>query len=187
MVPAITNPAAWVAPTWIDITTSYMKNTQILACPSDSAADPVNNKPSYVINYSYYGPDSNIFPPTWSGPRFKYVTTSLLAAPSQTIWFMESSHFVGDTVGSSFYWDYDFPFSNPFPPASTGSVAITTNSSGQQILKGDYNSIIARHQNMMNTLYCDGHVKAINLTSLLQTQTSSLGIPYIPALTAGRP
>ena len=175
----------WKPPTWIDWITPYVKSSGVWVCPSDSLGNLANNAPSYIINYSYYGPDARFLPPTMAPDRWMAVSLAKMAQPANSAWVFESAHEGGQVGANSFWWDYDtrdnIPINAAVPP-----FIIQTKTPRE--LAGDYEGGSERHTGRMNVLCCDGHVKGMTLDTLMQTQLASDGVTsYWPWLCVTRP
>ena len=173
---------------WMDVIQPYMKNTQIFNCPSQSVyLDPTkirsgNNvlpfgkylptaqipsgtytrlNGSYALNDAYWGlqgeglagspPVSNASPPsTW--------LLAKLEAAASTIWVVDGDGFFSVSGASTL--NIGGQFSDNAPPVETWN--------GVQKL----GNLVARHNGVSNTLFCDGHAKAFPLSSLLAKRTT---------------
>jgi len=121
----------------------YMKSAQIQACPSfDKTASSNQGFTGYGYNNSYLSPS------TYDAPNYdevaKAVNLSAIKSPSETVAFADSARLR----------NYD---PNTFASISPAVFEANTFLSKPS---DDYPSVNARHNEMANVLYCDGHVKA---------------------------
>ncbi len=178
---------------WMDAVQPYAKTTAIFTCPSqDEYLDPKEviagdygysrmgpgdakwgpykpyntvpgtsnrNHGSYAINDAYWGYDEALpetadekdNPPVIEASK-DVLSMAAIPVPSTTIW-------VGESIGPSTVSGYAFvastwPFEEHiYPPVKWHG-------------KTTLGNFVARHSDMMNALYCDGHTKAINLAWL---------------------
>ena len=153
---------------WMDEVLPYSKSTQIFTCPDDQGlygASPTyipyyqltgqdnHHYGSYAMNSSYWGQGYPDLGPGNSNGGSGYTLSSLMN-PASTIWV---------TDGNGTY-QVDWP--NGDPPI--------WNDAGYEQLgwfvpaNGTEGCTVARHNNMTNVLWCDGHVKAMSLGALQQ-------------------
>ena len=167
-----------VAYQWMDAVQPYAKSPAIFNCPSQGSdflkpseisgyADtttpwgpyvPYDKVPgvknrshgSYAINDAYWPSDTPEMaldnPPVSASTQ--YLGMAAIAAPSSTIWVGES---VGPSTASGYSTQGDYPFYCDIAPPF------------QWRGKTKMGNFVARHSNMMNALYCDGHTKALSL------------------------
>lgn len=149
---------------WMDALVPYTKNTQIFTCP-DAATNvtpnplvyvyrKVNQYGSYLMNRAY-----NIGGDAYSSPASNYssttgtnnfqVKTSTVISPSETVW-------VADGRGQFEIW-WNSPATN---------LPAIGNSGGLRTLSANGTDLIERHLQTAPVLFVDGHVKAMQLTSL---------------------
>ena len=166
---------------WMDTIQPYTKSTQIFDCPSDAdAAHKYVNVPttnatvltlgasptkfgSYFISNAYWGNTGDA--PEWTGPTAGAVgsgnTTVSINSPTTTI-------LSGDSNGMfQLSWQY-----NDTAP-TTIDTSVTPNSihyTGTDVFQG---AVVARHLETTNLLFCDGHVKSMKLTALLEKATGA--------------
>lgn len=141
---------------WMDAIQPYVKNTQIFNCPSHSSFVSVDNGPyefrkaekygSYAINATYWSTTDNL-----SSPAGEFVSMAKAVTPATTIW-------VADGDGSRFETGWE---------TTANHKAISTPNFRQ------LDSFTERHLNTINTLYLDGHVKAVKLDTY--TKVGNLG------------
>lgn len=169
---------------WMDNIQPYVKNTQIFNCPSDADqgnkyipnrgtldlnATPPDGFGSYVASNAYWGNASGGGGAEWAGPMSgaQNVTNAIPAIEDPAGTFL-----VGDGNGSfqlawawnNGGWGQPTALDTTVKPASIhGQSSTPTNLEGM---------VIARHQNMTNILFCDGHAKSMRLEKLLEKSTT---------------
>ncbi|MEN6344530.1 MAG: prepilin-type N-terminal cleavage/methylation domain-containing protein [Armatimonadia bacterium] len=149
--------------TWGDMLMPYIKNLQLLDCPSSGmkvsliattwGGRTVNRGAlSYGINSTYWGGTAG----SASGPAASRPTGYALArilVPAETVLLTDYSGFF-ETGGQ-----YDVPTGYTQTPISTS---------------------IYRHNDQSNVLFCDGHVKSMNRGALTATHTvSGVAVKYL--------
>ena len=152
---------------WMDAVFPYVKNEAVFDCPSDSLSPPYHyrsgvNYGSYGLNGAYGATGDNQTPPRSapaSGASPAYlVTLSQIVVPSDTVWVTDNdnSDQGGKNPGGSqgFFWA-------TVPPTP----AITTTNGIRHL-----QNIMERHIGRVNTIFCDGHVKALSLDYLARTR-----------------
>lgn len=175
---------------WMDVIYPYAKTTQIFECPSApqrsngydlryafrKATDPSSGKyayGSYAINSCYrYDPATSGKKPPVSSTQIGLWTfntrLSEFAVPATTAWVADNGWGARDAtgnplVGAVTYGDNSFSiFSNGAPQLAAGYVT-------PSLIGGDPSPWSARHLETINVLWCDGHVKAVNIPSLMKT------------------
>lgn len=148
---------------WMYQMQPYIKNYQILRCPSDSNANipaAFAGNSSYVINNMYHNMDGGNYGAFSTGiTGIKTQSLSGIQAPATTI--MASDNTGGNECLMAGAWDTGYSWegngANFYNAALTGTPA-------------KLHRMSERHLDTMNVLYCDGHVKAIKLSSLLKNQ-----------------
>lgn len=148
-MPFMDNNAATGDRYWMDTMQPYMKSYQILKCPSDSRSTepgPGVNFTSYGVNacgwndnITYHGPISTNI----SSGGIKVVRLSVIGSPSTTV-------FMGDS-GSGWY-------------TPTWCDVATNNSYNPNVTPKTFSVWQERHLETINTLFSDGHVKAVKLS-----------------------
>jgi prepilin-type N-terminal cleavage/methylation domain-containing protein/prepilin-type processing-associated H-X9-DG protein len=136
---------------WMDAIYPYVRSEQIFTCPSDSRSEgrytyygnltsSSESFGSYVIMHGY-GPNSARGTPPVSHPiADDLVKTSEIADPAGTAWVLDGS--------KSFYLD-----------------AVNTTIEGSD--PRQMSNVLERHLSTINTLWADGHVKAVKLDMLV--------------------
>jgi len=161
-----TTPAAWYVSNanvtgswkWADAISPYVKSTQVFQCPSNSTkvvyeaafVPPVMNSGtySYGANTNYWGGNNG------GGSTCNHVGGRAQAdvkVPAETVWATDYS--------GSFESAAQFDIAGDFL-AAPGT--------------GNYPRVY-RHMEMCNTLFCDGHVKAMSQGNLTATRTGAGG------------
>jgi prepilin-type N-terminal cleavage/methylation domain-containing protein/prepilin-type processing-associated H-X9-DG protein len=150
---------------WMDAIQPYVKNTQVFTCPSASsllylprtsltAGQTTTQYGSYAYNRAYGQVDVE----SDSTPAGK--SLSQFSIPAETVWFAEPP-------GGG---PYDFDFRWP-DVASNPSI---TNTSPRKLASGPAEYLIERHQGRTNVLWCDGHVKAMNLDTIARKNSQNV-------------
>lgn len=162
---------------WMDAIYPYVRNEQVFNCPSQTFSGnfgrysyygninaPTKNYGSYVINHSYRGcaKGSSVCGSTgpWTPPVShptpsvdEMVSQADVAVSAQTVWVMDGN---GD-----FYFG---PSSGVLSP-STGNPRTLQDA-------------VERHLSTINTLFVDGHVKAMNANVLAKPDAAGTVLPY---------
>jgi prepilin-type N-terminal cleavage/methylation domain-containing protein/prepilin-type processing-associated H-X9-DG protein len=169
-------PPAWIGyPTvgfpgvarWMDVVQPYVKNTQIFTCPDSNTKyvpvptgstvnsnDPATGVPyynengGYAMNVAYYA-DANADPPTPIPDNASKSSRSLanIADPAGTAYVMDFKNNPGS-------------FQCVWSAISTQPTIVTT-VTPRTLGAGGY--LVELHQNRLNTLFCDGHAKSVDL------------------------
>jgi prepilin-type N-terminal cleavage/methylation domain-containing protein/prepilin-type processing-associated H-X9-DG protein len=148
---------------WMDAIYPYVKSTQIFTCPSDSTSKFTlaqdltgpsdNDYGSYIINAVNWQESMEL-----RGPGSGGFLLTVVEAPASTLWVTDGN--------GQFHLTWATKSENP---------PVTVNSRGQRQLMGKPTSapvagaLVERHLDTSNVLYCDGHVKAMKMTSILNT------------------
>jgi prepilin-type N-terminal cleavage/methylation domain-containing protein/prepilin-type processing-associated H-X9-DG protein len=154
---------------WMDEVLPYIKTTQVFTCPDDSGLPNSNNgtqSPNYVPFYNLTGWDNshygsyamnsaywaNAYPDKGPG-NGPGISDASLMNPASTIWITDGN--------GSYQVDWD-----------RGNYPLWNNSGYSMIwwfvpTNGTEGCTVSRHNNMSNVLYCDGHVKAMNMGALM--------------------
>ncbi len=177
-----TNPAPPLPPadviTWgLALTQPYIKNVQILSCPSDTTADLrtdglVLPKPASERGASYEGTAAT--PPgtstgtaagaAWGVFRWDGVSIADITVPAETIAIIEkdSNAQVGGVVRSPFYWFGRYVTIT----GATGSPAVSS-------MKADC-WVAERHSGGANYGFSDGHTKYLPRNVITRIQPGQL-------------
>lgn len=158
MVPLYTDPGYTDTSQWAYITQPYLKSTQILRCPSDQSL-VASNASSYVAPDLYY--DSATMCGPWPDffPRANDACNSnSLVNSAGTIWLMDGN---GGSPGKFHFYNQT---TDPVPSMTTSDPKYMTGPGGSLPIE--------RHLSTTNVLWCDGHVKAMRLDSLLAKRRS---------------
>jgi prepilin-type N-terminal cleavage/methylation domain-containing protein/prepilin-type processing-associated H-X9-DG protein len=151
---------------WMDAIQPYVKNEQVFNCPSDSLnkkytfrnRDGSNGYGSYAMSQAYFARGDN-----YTGPASDYnqpfiLNIAMIQAPSTTVWIVDGGMpGIKDPPWKSyeFWWDTPNTINTTFPtPKGTAPRY--------------FQNIVARHNNMVDVVYCDGHAKAVDLDQLTQ-------------------
>jgi prepilin-type N-terminal cleavage/methylation domain-containing protein/prepilin-type processing-associated H-X9-DG protein len=172
---------------WPDLIQPYVKNDQIFNCPSKSSQElgylPPAQRASatgyevgtYAMNNEFASPNTDAWTPPLTSTTSNdtvalNVTTSRLQDASGTVWVYDT---VGHQNGGYSCWSYIYLHDQ----TNAGHMPLIDtvghpNARGLSTLGGRSNTNdaesfpVARHLDTMNTLFTDGHVKAIRLDSL---------------------
>lgn len=171
---------------WMDVVYPYVKNEQVFNCPSDPAARLYRYSTNGAAHHDYgsYAINST----HWSGNTAADQTTNspsadntvmlqaCLADPARTVWITDGSHH--DAVGTQDYrMEFGVSLPNPLNASADPKLLLDGGSTGTGA------GVIARHLNTANVLFCDGHVKAMQLELLNTTTTNSSGASCMPWFT----
>ena len=163
---------------WMDVIQPYTKSIQIFNCPSmtanpvyapgnagnaatDRATPNSRNSPgSYAMNVAYWlgkngtasaapSPPTPVFDQDGEYPK----SLAVVSAPATTIWVADGGGYQDD-----FQIQWADVASQPQP-----------NNPNKDFLQ----SLNARHLETANVLFCDGHVKSLRLTNLVEKSTTA--------------
>jgi len=162
-------PRSWIAVEgkpeyyrWMDVVQPYVKSTQLFTCPSDSTnkpfvtstTEPVKSPSganrstaelgSYGMNIAYWDGADN-----YTGLQ-DGMAISRIASTATTVFATDG----GGNNNGEIAWQN---------VANTNAAGFINNTSNPPSL-GTW--AVARHLEMMNTLFCDGHVKSMKLDAL---------------------
>jgi len=104
---------------------------------------------SYAANHAYY--DEGLWSP--SG-----VSIAAIDAPSSTVWAVDSTP---AAVHNVFAFEFSWATRTSQPAIATGS-------------PNRLGAITERHLDTTNVLFCDGHVKSLKLSNLMNKSTSGV-------------
>ncbi len=153
---------------WMDLTQPYIKNTQVFVCPSQSGARYVvgNNTQtgSYTCSGAYYSEAPRTSMSILDNNEF--VGLSEMETPSTTFWISDSQNYTTsrpDGFEFAFLTADNLTANNALSPPAIASPALIPGGGGAIDRR-----IPARHLDTTNVLFCDGHVKAVKLSYLLE-------------------
>ena len=162
---------------WMDAIFPYVKSEQVFNCPSQTFRNnfgpyryfgyitaPTTNYGSYVINHSYRGCATGSAICGTGGPWTppvshpiesvnEIISQSDVVVPATTVWVMDGN---GD-----FYFG---PSSGIIGPSSSDPRTMQ--------------NAVERHLNTINTLFVDGHVKAMSADKLAKPNAAGTVLPY---------
>lgn len=153
---------------WMDAIYPYIKSEAVYRCPSDKTSSTTPYRyygnvtgpsfawGSYVMNNGYYAGGGN---PTHSPSNRRL---SEFQAPSTTIWIVEQ-HVPGIGSNIEISWP-DWTGT----PGNGGTHVQMLQAGGNNYMKTDAAAMVERHLNTTNLLFCDGHVKAMALNTVMQ-------------------
>ena len=164
---------------WMDAIYPYVKSEPVFNCPSDGLSPPYRWRDS--TNYGSYGQNGAYrnAGDAQTPPRSAQYLVSLaqIGSPAQTVWATDTNNAPGDPTatpnnGGSSGGSYGFTW-----PDIAGNPTIIEAGSGYRQLTNAAagGGLAERHLQTANTLFCDGHVKALNLNSLAQTHATPDG------------
>lgn len=157
-----TTPDNFGAFRWVWLLQPYMKNFAVRRCPSnpgdaggyDNPSDP--NYGYYLGLFPSYGYNSNNFVPP--GPTTGTpISLAAATAPSTTIMFTDSTYSTAGAAGSPDAAFFDGYYRIAPPDNWTGNPPLTRTSFGY---------VWPRHNNRVNVLWADGHVKSATIDEL---------------------
>ena len=180
---------------------AYVKATNVYSCPDDQFAPnteyngTTEGNGAYTVNSAFYnnrtlsknmgpfqigaGTDNTSFPP---------VAMSEITSPSTTAAIFDSALYTGTgwapTNESGGFSPADYPNVTYYPSVGPQGYPIiedchTAPAPPCPTPPTSYNTIVARHNGFVNVAWCDGHVKAVSLYSLLQTTSGSSYPTYL--------
>jgi len=200
-VPANTFPRSATSWRWEDSVFPYVKSEQLFNCPSDTflaqatapttgstndvrsfryiylqpgtapAANTSLSLGSYMINAVYDDSATDAY----TGPAAASTTAAPVARipawanPAGTVWVTDGnqSQYIGSWLDRPYYrWGCSTSFYGKSVPDNLGRPAIDV---------GTWKSGVARHLETINTLFCDGHVKAMKVETLVTTKVGPTG------------
>jgi len=144
--------------TWAGSVQSYIKNTQVYRCPSDSSARwnnaslPPDGTPPYTTSYLLNA---------WMGSTSQYGKIAAIQNPAQVIYVAESSVNVGDPAAPQSFdrggRDHFHPFYWGSAPESISGFMTSQTWNGATGATKELD--LTRHLEGANYGYVDGHVK----------------------------
>jgi prepilin-type N-terminal cleavage/methylation domain-containing protein/prepilin-type processing-associated H-X9-DG protein len=175
------NPGVWFGPAsagawsrpsdatlyykWMDAIFPYVKSEQVFNCPSDGVnkkyvfrnRDGSNGYGSYAMSQAYFCAGDN-----YTGPASDYnqgpfiMRIPMIQAPSTTVWIVDGGV---PGIKDPSWKSYEFWWCDPNEINSTFPTPKGTS-------PRNFQNIVARHSDMVDVIYCDGHAKAVNLDQL---------------------
>jgi prepilin-type N-terminal cleavage/methylation domain-containing protein/prepilin-type processing-associated H-X9-DG protein len=159
---------------WMDAIYPYVKSEQIFVCPTDpnskyrysrglAAGTTSEDYGSYGQNGAYSAAGDAQTPPRSSG--LYQVSLSQIVEPATTVWATDINGRMGTDRSFGFLW------------TSTATVPIIETSATNANVPGgwrQFDKIAERHLGTTVVLYCDGHVKAQKLESLIARRNGIL-------------
>jgi prepilin-type N-terminal cleavage/methylation domain-containing protein/prepilin-type processing-associated H-X9-DG protein len=151
---------------WMDAIYPYVKNEGVFNCPSDQFnkkytfrnRDGSDGYGSYAMSQAYY----KVGDP-YTGPASDYnqpflMHIAAIQAPANTVWIVDGGMpGIKDPPWKSYeFWWYD--------PAEINKSFPTPKGTSPRY----FHNIVARHSNMVDVIYCDGHAKSADLDQLTQ-------------------
>jgi len=168
---------------WQDAIYPYVKSEQLFTCPSQTFSSgfgpyvyygrlsaPATYYGSYVINHSYRGCAIGSTVCGGSGPWTPPVSHPALFGPTGTP--------VGEIVSQA---DAAVPATTVWVMDGNGDFFFGPSSGVLPVTSGDPRSLqnaVERHLGTVNTLFVDGHVKAMSADVLAKTNAAGTVLPY---------
>ena len=151
---------------WMDAVYPYVKNEQVFDCPSDGVnrkyvfrnRDGSNGYGSYAMSNAYYKVGDHFTGPTSDYNQPFLLHLAAIQVPSETVWVVDGGMpGIKNPEWKSYeFWWYD--------PAEINSTFPTPKGTSPRY----FQNIVARHSDMVDVIYCDGHARAVNLDQLTQ-------------------
>ena len=165
-----------VAYKWMDAVYPYVKSTQVFTCPDDTSPfgqyiyGTGHNWGSYSLNGTYNAPDC-LADPLWDYTYgIEGNKLGKMAAPSQTVLLNEVDSSIASAANHTYnVWFSSCPGQTPTNTVSSAAPREWNYGNASQGYP------IERHNGVTNVTFCDGHVKALNLSKLLETSTDPDG------------
>ena len=173
---------------WQDALMPYVKSNQLFDCPSDSDAShkfvgrstssttnvsmtPAGFGSYAVANVNWFAAevwgDNSYWPGAMTKPGGFPTALSNIPAIATTVLATEGNG--SFQTACAMGWEDPETIDNAAPAPSIHRVGSANNT-----MEG---AIMARHLTTTNVLFCDGHVKSMNLGALLQKSTVNAGLP----------
>ena len=183
---------------WMDSIYPYVKSAQLFTCPSDTdvthvytgnrgvlnlAAATPTGFGSYASNQAYWGNQfsgnsSNGY--EWSGPmsgaQNQFNSTAAVYSPATTLLVAEGT--------GSFQCAWQWSTGGQGQPTGVDITTDPATIHQPSPITNMEGAIVSRHLGTTNVLFCDGHVKALSLTNLLEksgnppTNVGTAGLRY---------
>jgi prepilin-type N-terminal cleavage/methylation domain-containing protein/prepilin-type processing-associated H-X9-DG protein len=151
---------------WMDAIYPYVKNEQVFHCPSDGVnkkyvyrdRDGSHGYGSYAMSNAYYKVGDKFTAPTSDYNQPFLMRIAMIEAPSTTVWIVDGGvRGIKNPDWKSYeFWWYDPPEINKAFPTPTSTAPRY------------FQNFVARHSDMVDVVYCDGHAKAVNIDQLTQ-------------------
>ena len=157
---------------WMDAIQPYVRAEQIFDCPSDTLSPKYQvrkgqNFGSYAQNGAYSLTSDTQTPPRSRAGQI--VNIARIGSPAATVWATDSNNGNDMTWGGSSGGSYGFTW-----PDANSNPSIQTFGGLRQL-----NQMHERHLELLNVLWCDGHVKAMKLDALARTRDVETGNPSL--------
>jgi prepilin-type N-terminal cleavage/methylation domain-containing protein/prepilin-type processing-associated H-X9-DG protein len=188
---ALGSPNEWRGAKWADVIQPYVKSDQMFTCPSDSSSGAKFVSLPNAAGTSRYSSTSTTTPLggsysvnnayAWSGGGVRPATPpmgqkiAVMAAPASTIFAVESESVVNNAITwSDTYWN-----TQPVPTNTTTGAGMKRDTAaeppyfGYQDSAGRKYFFYARHLQMGNVLFCDGHAKSQRVDAVSASSTAS--------------
>jgi prepilin-type N-terminal cleavage/methylation domain-containing protein/prepilin-type processing-associated H-X9-DG protein len=158
---------------WMDAVYPYIKSEAVFKCADDSsspyiynrnlpAAGSSTNYGSYGMNVMYrYDTSGTRTPPAGNGGQVG-LNIAQLEAPATSVWVAE--------INSNKYASGWSCVAAAAPCTSVQPLLLIDPVASPPQLNGDY--LVARHNNLTNVLWCDGHVKTVSLDTLISKKAA---------------
>ena len=153
---------------WMDLTQPYIKNTQVFVCPSQAntryVVGSTTQTGSYTCSSAYYN-DANRSSMSILDNN-KFIGLSEMETPSSTFWVSDTQNYTAsrpDGFEFAFTTADTLTVNNTLSPPAIASTTALPGGGGTADRR-----IPARHLDTTNVLFCDGHVKAVKLSYLLE-------------------
>lgn len=181
---------------WPSLLQPYAKSEQIFACPDSKEAITWGSSGGtswvqYAMNISYAGSNDIRYKPVSSGYAGQFagsfpnvaVNLSSITSPSTTVLVFDGRTQLGGNRRPYFLLAKNVALTLEDVPVNG---AWTDQQSYKEVYFPGANeaSFIARHLETTNILYCDGHVKALKLGSILSNQANDGSNIFYPMLNA---
>lgn len=178
---------------WMDATYPYVKSEQIYTCPSDQTGNrPLKNAPYEYhdasgangtgYDYGSYGANNAYFDLGNASPFSSKTVLASIAAPATTVWVADTTPVDSAAAAyNSFEFGWGLKADQPTTGVLVNNIPTLNGTDPSTTPYSSVKSVVitARHLETTNILYCDGHVKASKLDSLLKKNAAG----NLPAFT----